>query len=447
MAPRKQGQRCGLVVWTLLAAIALVWSAPEEGTLAAKLTSYQEPAAICPLPEPAVSATPFSVERALFQQTVAGPPRSAILGEPPRTIRDVYPSFSGVAVDAARNEVVFTDENLQQVMFYSRTENNGSREVGKPIRVIGSGANSPADKRASKTNIEFQAGVYLDPRNGDVYGVNNDSHDSMVVFSRTASGNVAPDRDLAIPHGGFGIAVDEQNQELFLTIQHDAAVVVFRKTASGEETPIRLLQGDRTRVANPHGIALDPRSGLIYIANQGSVASRAGAADANKPLLRDAAIPGSGRILPPAITVHSRTAAGDTPPLRVITGPKTRMNWPTAVALIPERAELYVSNDAADSILVFDSGAEGDVAPKRVLAGPRTGLKNPTGMYLDVQNNELWVANFGNHTATVYPLDAQGDVPPLRTIRSAPAGTPSQMLGNPGGIAYDTKREEILVPN
>jgi len=145
--------------------------------------------------------------------------------------------------------------------------------------------------------------------------------------------------------------------------------------------------------------------------------------------------------------VHSRTAAGDTPPLRVITGPKTRMNWPTAVALIPERAELYVSNDAADSILVFDSGAEGDVAPKRVLAGPRTGLKNPTGMYLDVQNNELWVANFGNHTATVYPLDAQGDVPPLRTIRSAPAGTPSQMLGNPGGIAYDTKREEILVPN
>jgi DNA-binding beta-propeller fold protein YncE len=449
MAPRKLHQRGLVVVSTFLAATGLVWSTPEQGMLAAKLTSYQEPAAAClwPLPE-TVPAPSLSAERALFQRTsAAAADRSAIQGGPPRTIRDVYPSFSGVAVDAARNEVVFTDENLQQIMFYRRTENNGPREIAKPTRVIGSGANSPADKRASKTNIEFQAGVYIDPRSGDVYGVNNDSHDSMVVFSRTASGNVPPDRDLAIPHGGFGIAVDEQNQELFLTIQHDAAVVVFRKTASGEEIPLRLLQGDRTRIANPHGIALDPRSGLIFIANQGSVASRAGSAGENKPLLRDAAIPGSGRILPPAITVHSRSAAGDTPPIRVITGPKTRMNWPTAVAVNPERGELYVSNDAADSILVFDAAAAGDVAPRRVLGGPRTGLKNPTGLFLDVQNGELWVANFGNHTATVYPLDAQGDVAPLRTIRSAPAGTPSQMLGNPGGIAYDTRREEILVPN
>jgi DNA-binding beta-propeller fold protein YncE len=152
-------------------------------------------------------------------------------------------------------------------------------------------------------------------------------------------------------------------------------------------------------------------------------------------------------MLPPAITVHARTASGDTPPVRVITGARTRLNWPTAVAINVERRELFVSNDATDSILVFDMEAQGDVAPKRILGGSRTGLKNPTGIYLDVQNDELWVANFGNHTATVYALDAQGDVTPRRTIRSAPAGTPSQMLGNPGGIAFDTRREEILVPN
>jgi DNA-binding beta-propeller fold protein YncE len=260
---------------------------------------------------------------------------------------------------------------------------------------------------------------------------------------------VAPSRDLAIPHGAFGIAVDEENQEVFLTIQHDAAVVVFRKTASGKDAPVRLLQGDRTRIANPHGIALDPRSGLMFITNQGSVSSRAavGPGAANRPLLRDAAIPGSGRMLPPAITVHSKSASGDTPPIRVIEGPRTRLNWPTAIVVSPERRELYVSNDATDSILVFDAGATGDVEPLRVLAGPRTGLKNPTGLFLDTQNGELWVANFGNHTATVYPLAAQGDVAPLRTIRSAPEGTSSQMIGNPGGVAFDTRREEILVPN
>ena len=100
-----------------------------------------------------------------------------------------------------------------------------------------------------------------------------------------------------------------------------------------------------------------------------------------------------------------------------------------------------------DSILVFDSSADGDVAPFRVLEGAHTGIKNPTGLFLDTKNNELWVTNFGNHTVTVYPSGAEGDTPPLRTIRSAPMGEPSLMIGNPGAVEFDTKRKEILVPN
>ena len=100
-----------------------------------------------------------------------------------------------------------------------------------------------------------------------------------------------------------------------------------------------------------------------------------------------------------------------------------------------------------DSILVFNSSAEGDVAPIRVLEGVNTGIKNPTGLFLDTHNNELWVTNFGNHTVTVYPSGAGGDTAPLRTIRSAPMGEPSLMIGNPGAVEFDTKRKEILVPN
>ena len=74
-------------------------------------------------------------------------------------------------------------------------------------------------------------------------------------------------------------------------------------------------------------------------------------------------------------------------------------------------------------------------------------MKNPTDVFVDAKNGELWVANFGNHTATVYKRTAEGDTPPLRTIRSAPLGSPSLMIGNPGALAYDTKREELLVPN
>ena len=167
----------------------------------------------------------------------------------------------------------------------------------------------------------------------------------------------------------------------------------------------------------------------------------------NWPLERDFAVPGSGRTLPPAITVYAKTATGDAAPLRVIEGPRTGLNWPTGIAADPDRGEIYVTNDTTDSILVFDAEASGNVAPKRILKGPKTGLDNPTGLALDFKNNELWVANFGGHTATAYRLNASGDTAPLRTIRAATAGTPSLMIGNPGAVAYDTKREAILAPN
>ena len=76
-----------------------------------------------------------------------------------------------------------------------------------------------------------------------------------------------------------------------------------------------------------------------------------------------------------------------------------------------------------------------------------TLIKNPTGIFLDKKNKEIVVANMGNHSATVYPMDANGDVPPVRQIRGAPADQPALQIGNPGAVAYDTKRNQILVPN
>jgi DNA-binding beta-propeller fold protein YncE len=242
---------------------------------------------------------------------------------------------------------------------------------------------------------------------------------------------------------------------MFLTVQHDSAVIVYPKGASGEDPPIRLLQGDRTLLADPHGIALDPANRLIYVANFGATHSTgtgpyresglvARLAKLNWPL---GPLPGTGRFLPPSITVYRSDASGDTAPVRVIAGPRTGMNWPTGLALDVERRELFVANDMDHSVLVFAADADGDAAPLRVLKGARTGMQNPTGVHVDAKNGEIWVANFGNHSLTVYPRTAEGDVPPLRTIRSSPAGSHALMIGNPGAIDYDPKRQEILVPN
>jgi DNA-binding beta-propeller fold protein YncE len=368
--------------------------------------------------------------------------------KPVRTIRDPYAAYSSVAVDPVRNEVVLTDENLFQILVYDRLANTPpTATMTEPKRIIG----------GEHTKIEFQCGLYIDPQSGDIYAVNNDTVDTMVIFSREAKGDVPPTRELYTPHGTFGVAVDESTQEMFLTVQHENSVVVYHKMATKKDAPLRLVQGLRTGLADPHGIALDTKNQLMFVTNHGSFHEKSadagpavsyidvGADLPNWP--KGGQAPGSGKYLPPSITVYPLKANGDVAPLRTIQGPKSRLNWPTGLAVNEQRGELYVSNDMEDSILVFDVNASGDAAPKRVLKGPKTLLKNPTGVWLDTKNNEVWAANFGNHSATVYPMAASGDTAPLRVIRSGPLEEPALGIGNPHPIAYDSKREEIIVPN
>lgn len=458
---RRAAISTGLVLALGAAAGVVLTSAPigEQATLSRRLTGEPQMVSYAPLPVMDgamcewVPASAGSTLSAAFPQgnpdySAAQTQPQTATREPLRVVRDNTFSFSSVAVDVARNEVVMTDENLFSILVYDRTTNTPpTATMSEPKRMISGLA----------TEIEFQCGLYIDPGSGDIFAVNNDTIDKLVIFSREARGNVPPDRHLETPHGTFGIAVAEEAQEMFLTVQHDSAVVVYNKMADGEEAPIRLLQGSRTRLADPHGIAVDEENGLMFITNHGSVhdvsedddqdPSRPAESRPNWPLSRRYAVPGSGQLLPPAITVHDIHASGDTPPLRVIEGPKTQMNWPTGIAFDPERNELFVANDAGDSVLVFDADAAGDAVPIRVLKGPRSKIKNPTGIFVDVQNDELWVTNFGNHSATVYRRSADGDPEPLRVIRAAPSGKSALMIGNPGAIAYDTKREEVLVPN
>jgi len=134
-------------------------------------------------------------------------------------------------------------------------------------------------------------------------------------------------------------------------------------------------------------------------------------------------------------------------PLWIIEGPNTRLNWPSHIALHEDRQELFVANDADDSILVFKAGDKGDVAPIRMLNGPNTGIKNPPSITLDLKNAEIAIASMGTHSILFFPVTADGDVKPSRTIRSGPSNQVALNIGNPGAVGYDTKRDQILVPN
>ena len=448
------------VVLTLLGVTAVVVlmcarGRVTRGPVLVSVEPIQQDGEMCPL-------VPASAEESLFaslqQETVSGDARPSEVArdavtkrKPVRTIQDPYLAYSAVAIDAAHNEVVMADENQFSIVAYDRLENTPPKaKMSEPKRMI----------QGLNTDLEFECSLYVDPANGDIYAVNNDTLGKLVIFSRQARGDARPDRYLETPMGTYGIAIDEKNQEMLLTVQNDAAVVTFRKAAKELDSPLRTLQGPQTLLADPHGIALDPNTDLIFVSNWGSVnVHRApdsgpilgslgrGVGRDHWPIGMPHAVPGSGKFMAPSIAIYPRTATGDTAPMRVIQGTKTQLNWPTALAFDPERGELYVANDPADSILVFKADASGDVAPVRVLHGPKTLIKNPTGVNLDLKNDELWVANFGNHTATVYKRNANGDAPPLRVIRSGPVSAPAPMMGNPNVLGYDSKRDEILVAN
>lgn len=375
----------------------------------------------CPMPE----NTLLAATRDAAEQRRRRSPRTVDADRAPlRTIIDDRATYSAVAVDPVRGEVVLQDENLFQILVYNLNANTPPQaSMTEPKRRIG----------GPLTKVEFNCGLYVDPKTGEIYSVPNDTVDTLVIFGRDARGNVAPDRQLATPHGTYGIAVDETKQEMFLTVQHSNSVVVYRKQAQGDEQPLREITGAATHLEDPHGIAVDPTRNLMFVVNYGN---------AREPGRRAA-----GSFQLPSITVYPLDAKGNVAPLRVIEGDRTRLNWPAGMVVDTREGILYVANDGDDSVVAFKVTDEGNVAPHRLIKGGRTGLANPTGVAVDEKANQLWVSNFSNHSAHVFPLKASGDVAPLRTIRAAPQGEKALGIGNPGAVAYDTKRREILVPN
>ena len=145
--------------------------------------------------------------------------------------------------------------------------------------------------------------------------------------------------------------------------------------------------------------------------------------------------------------MYPADAKGDVAPIRKIAGPQTGLNWPMGVDVDLERNEIAVANSGDSSIRIFRRTDAGDVAPVRVIKGARTGIHGPMGVAFDLKNDEIWVPNYGDHTALVFARGASGDVAPKRIIRNAPSGSPTVGFGNPGAVAYDSKRDELLVPN
>lgn len=380
----------------------------------------------------AVAARPGS-GRATAAQKVSRRPLGGDI-QPETTVWDPYPTFNGIAVDAENNRVVMTDLNRHSILIYDRTAASQRGEPTTPLRHI----MGPA------TEMGFVAGVAVDPEKREVYAAENDAW-GIRVFSYDDHGNTRPRRLLATPHQLWGLSLSRTRREMAASVEELDAVVVYSQEAEKLDPPLRVIRGEKTGLADPHGIYLDGINNEILVANHGSWTTYLPNTGHDE---MPAVIPHSaGHFELPSIQVYPAAAQGDVKPLRTIQGEKTGLDWPMQVDVDSSHNEIAVANFGGDSIVIFRRTDHGDAAPARVIRGEHTGIAGPVGVAIDAKNDELWVANYGDHTALVFPRTASGDAAPKRILRNAPEKAPTCGFTDASAAAYDSKRKEILVAN
>lgn len=245
-----------------------------------------------------------------------------------------------------------------------------------------------------------------------------------------------------------GIDYNAVRDEIVATNPLAAAVLVFRGGANGEEAPLRVIQGPKTKMVFPHTAIADSVNKEIIVT------------DAH-----------GSRVL-----VYAEEANGDVAPLRVIEGPKTRLGYVGPMAVDVERNLLVVSNRPPGGqdlgLFIYNRTDDGDVAPRAIISGPKTGIGFPwqvqlhegkifvalintpyypmyslgglsvmprEGVSRDTEVKSPWTSDILGFVG-VWEITDRGDVAPRAVIKGPVSG-----LIHPGGLAINSKAGEVYV--
>src|SRR3954463_16576552 len=91
---------------------------------------------------------------------------------PSRVVSDPYPTLHSVVVDPAHDRFFFSDPNRHALWSYDRRAASKGREAVEPLTGI----------RGPSTGMMFIAAVTVDPQAQEIYTVDNDIGDRMMVF-------------------------------------------------------------------------------------------------------------------------------------------------------------------------------------------------------------------------------------------------------------------------
>jgi len=154
-----------------------------------------------------------------------------------------------------------------------------------------------------------------------------------------------------------GIRYDAIHDEIVVPHQFGQAVLVFRGGASGEEPPIRVIQGSLTQMMAPDRVDIDPVNNEILVPEEDH------------------------------LLVFPREANGNTAPKRVL---RTQGASYSESNIDPVRNLLVIggrirnNNQRTDAIMVFNRTDSGTMQPRHIIGGPRSRFSGAARMALNV---------------------------------------------------------------
>jgi Beta-propeller repeat len=260
---------------------------------------------------------------------------------------------------------------------------------------------------------------------------------TILQFSRTANGSVAPAATITGPAGvGFtALTVDGLGnlyvggQEFSGSTEIGPEILVYAPGAIGTPTPSQTITaGLQSPSANSiSAMAVDNAQNLYAVT---------AAALGSGP---------TGRVYT-GIAVYAPAANGKLAPIKSIVGPATEIsNNPEQIAT-DSAGNLYVASGATatgpGSIVVFNSSATGNVPPTSTLAGSNTTIGYAQGVAVDSAGN-IYVASAAQIPQSIedgapsilkFSAGSTGNVAPIQTI----SGSATTMENNIGNLRVDS---------
>jgi hypothetical protein len=140
---------------------------------------------------------------------------------PARVIKDRYAVYSSVA-DTVRNEVVMADENTFSILVYDRLTNTPpTAAMSEPKRLI----------QGPDTGLEFQCGIYIDPKSGDIYAA---TWPISRFYAIPGSGKFVPPSITVYPKDGNGKPKAVINHQAGLVEVYPPKGLIFACVGGGD---------------------------------------------------------------------------------------------------------------------------------------------------------------------------------------------------------------------